>query len=320
MLNYKHPVAHPETVPSATVPIYAILGPVLVLLGLGMYLRINRDHIHSALQGLLGAIALTLMLTEATKNYVGRPRPDFYYRCFPDGVLKMIDDTHPDCSQGRGVNDGRKSFFSGHASLSAAGLTYLTFFLALLLRTYHAWRRETLKGSLLPLNLLESSVERAPFVVVLLEAPLLTLVVSLLPSLGAMFVAASRVRDYRHHTSDVVVGYAVGLVVSYLCFRLYFPPPLDLIPSTTERGASSGNGGGMGVGMPSPSRRDLRAGEGGDVAAPADFISISTGPTSASTALRGGAKVQPAGGSTSGGGPGAMTMVGGISRAGDEAV
>ena len=36
--------------------------------------------------GLLFSVLITGVLTDAIKDGVGRPRPNFFWRCFPDGV------------------------------------------------------------------------------------------------------------------------------------------------------------------------------------------------------------------------------------------
>jgi len=36
--------------------------------------------------GLLFSVLITAVLTDAIKDGVGRPRPNFFWRCFPDGM------------------------------------------------------------------------------------------------------------------------------------------------------------------------------------------------------------------------------------------
>ena len=71
-------------------------------------------------------LCLNGLITSLLKISVGRPRPDFYYRCFPDGVL-VVNPLYSQPQNGsleyfsctgdlKVINEGRKSFPSGHSS------------------------------------------------------------------------------------------------------------------------------------------------------------------------------------------------------------
>lgn len=92
------------------------------------------------------------------------------------------------------LQDGFKSFPSGHASVSFAGLFYLSLYLAAKLHVLDA------KGE----------VWRTFLVMV--------------PTLGAALITGTRIMDARHHPFDVISGAMLGVLVSWASYRQYFPP------------------------------------------------------------------------------------------------
>ncbi|XP_020554262.1 putative lipid phosphate phosphatase 3, chloroplastic isoform X3 [Sesamum indicum] len=186
MSDFKYPLKS-STVPPWAVPIYAIIMPLIVFLL--FYLR-RRDvyDLHHTILGLLFSVLITAVLTDAIKDAVGRPRPDFFWRCFPDGKDAYDQWGNVVCHGDKSViRQGHKSFPSGHTSWAFAGLGFLSLYLAGKIKAFDG------KGHVAKLC------------------------VVLLPLVIASLIGISRVNDYRHHWQDVVAGGFLVLPTSISC-------------------------------------------------------------------------------------------------------
>ncbi|KIW42481.1 uncharacterized protein PV06_06027 [Exophiala oligosperma] len=158
--------------------------------------------------GLLLAQGAAFVITGSLKNLCGKPRPDLVDRCQPRAgsadavpyglVTKVI------CTQTNSaiMQDGFRSFPSGHSSSSFGGLFYLSLYLAA------------------KLHVLDQKGEVWRTVIVLI------------PTLAASCVAMSRIMDARHHPFDVLFGSALGILCAWGSYRQYFPP----VSHTWEKG------------------------------------------------------------------------------------
>ncbi|KAL6705861.1 hypothetical protein ACN47E_006321 [Coniothyrium glycines] len=162
-----------------------------------------KDRLWELNCGILGlglSVGAAFTITGALKNAIGKPRPDFIDRCMIDA--SKIDKTQyalqsiAICTQTDNyiLQDGFKSFPSGHSSVSFAGLFYLSIYLAGKLHVLDA------KGE----------VWRSFLVMV--------------PTLGAALITGTRIMDARHHPFDVISGALLGILVSWGSYRQYFPP------------------------------------------------------------------------------------------------
>jgi len=147
------------------------------------------QYLSETLLGLLSSIAVALFFVSLVKVNVGRLRPDFLARCQPsDGVCS--GDAHD-------IMEGRKSFPSGHTSLSFAGLGYLSLWLGM--------------------RLAHGATSRA--------GQLWKVLIAAIPYLLAGWIGLSRIQDYWHHWEDVLVGAFIGHVTAYVLFRARWPEP-----------------------------------------------------------------------------------------------
>lgn len=233
-------------------------------------------ELHVGWLGLALALVSAWFFTEGMKNMFGKPRPDLLSRCEPDienaakyvvggyegetmnGQLYSADicqqkDSHK-------LNDGFRSYPSGHASSSAAGLIYLSLFLASKFAvtipfvlpataaagtTTHAAfpsrmrsevdpyeptrSRDLESGSAAssPLNGKMAARHNAKLMSLRRQAaapPIYLLVITLVPFCVAVFIASSRWFDFRHHGFDILFGFLMGVITSIYSFRYYHLP------------------------------------------------------------------------------------------------
>ncbi|OMP04704.1 Phosphatidic acid phosphatase type 2/haloperoxidase [Corchorus olitorius] len=194
MEDLKYPLKS-NTVPVWAVPMYAVVLPTVIFII--VYIR-RRDvyDLHHAILGLLFSVLVTAVITDAIKNAVGRPRPDFFWRCFPDGKDEYDKWGNVICHGVKSViKEGHKSFPSGHTSWSFAGLGFLSLYLSGKIQAFDR------------------------------RGHVAKLCIVFLPLLVAALVGISRVDDYWHHWQDVFAGGLLGLVVATFCYLQFFPPP-----------------------------------------------------------------------------------------------
>ncbi|XP_049357022.1 probable lipid phosphate phosphatase 4 isoform X3 [Solanum verrucosum] len=196
--DLKFPFKEHDTIPMWAVPIFAIILPCTVFL---IYYHYRRDvyDLHHAILGILYSVLVTAVITDSIKDAVGRPRPNFFYRCFPDGIEAFQPNGDVNChGDPKVVKEGYKSFPSGHTSWSFAGLAFLSWYLCGKVKAFDR-RGHAAK-----------------------------LCIVLLPLLFAALVGISRIDDYWHHWTDVFTGSIIGSVVASLCYLLFFPFPHDI--------------------------------------------------------------------------------------------
>ncbi|KAJ1986047.1 hypothetical protein H4R33_003589 [Dimargaris cristalligena] len=196
----QHPMK-PDTVTPTMLIIISFVIPIVVIFFNAVFIRRSWFDLHQGWLGCMLALTLTIMVTHTLKVTVGRLRPDFIDRC----KLDRSNGTPTDpgiglsnsslCTQTNSkiLRDGMKSFPSGHSSMTFAGMTYLTLYLAGKLHI-HDQKGHTIKTF-----------------------------ITIMPLLGAALVAVSRTCDYRHHWQDVTIGSIIGILCAYFAYRQYYP-------------------------------------------------------------------------------------------------
>lgn len=225
--------------------------------------------------GLALSLATAFMFTQGMKLLFGKPRPDLLSRCQPDlgniathavgsyatafspewvlvnsGICQQTDRSK--------LDDGFKSFPSGHASFSWAGLLYLSLFLASkfaiaipflpprpysqdskytaleteqrdVLPLYHQQGQQTPSKPTAPERSASTTGSSAASSVIPIRnqaaaPPTWTLVLAIIPVATAIYICSTRYAQFRHFGADLIGGSLIGIIAAWSSFRWYHLP------------------------------------------------------------------------------------------------
>lgn len=236
-------------------------------------------ELHAGWLGLALSLVGAWFITSGMKNLFGKPRPDLLSRCEPNyanetayyvlsgeaGRLGRL--VYADICQSTDkskLDDGFRSYPSGHSSSAAAGLIYLSFFLASKFAVVIPFvsgsgyrdgsssvafpSRNNTANSIGANNTAykalshgtdelsapgDTAVARqiashgSSVLAVRRQAatpPVYLLVLTVLPFFLAIFIAGSRWCDFRHHGFDILFGFIIGTITAWFAFRFYHLP------------------------------------------------------------------------------------------------
>ncbi|KAK4999615.1 hypothetical protein LTR66_001397 [Elasticomyces elasticus] len=245
----------------------------------GLFWRRKLWELNTGWMGLGLSLATAFLLTNGLKNINGKPRPNLLARCEPDlaniaahvvgGYGQPINERwtlvsasicrNPNMSI---LNDGFRSFPSGHSSFSWAGLMYLTLFLCakfaiaipflpaqspsrsraqpfyeqdinlLPLHRRHGNASLDSHKSNVPLGgnrepeqaLSRNETAHMPIRNQAAAPPNWVLVLALIPIGVALYISSTRFTDFMHFGFDIISGALIGIATSWFAFRWYHLP------------------------------------------------------------------------------------------------
>jgi len=191
-----------DTISNLTLIVTTILVPFLVIIISQIILRPrprlgsswNRTFFHSLYQSsflFIFGFWINTIIMELSKRTVGRLRPHFLAVCEPNLNCSNGTYFHTNYICGNPneklIREAQMSFFSGHATMAMYGAVTLIMYLHYKL----SGRKLFYLRTILQLILL----------------------------MYALYVGFSRVADYKHHWTDVVVGFAFGGLVAVLMYQ-----------------------------------------------------------------------------------------------------
>jgi len=192
------PLVERESVPDWLLAVVCLILPFIIMIIFDFKGR--RGDLHAGLCRLMFALGCNEFVTLWLKLYAGYFRPNFYSLCnYDTDTMECQSNTFK----------SRKSFPSGHASLSFCSMTILSLFFLDKAKSYtHDNGR--------PFNFdTEADMIKSYF------KGRIAKIFAVLPMLLAIFISASRVHDDMHHPADIVAGALIGFTSAKFAHSLW---------------------------------------------------------------------------------------------------
>lgn len=248
----------PETVTNSTLILASLVAPAAIIFIGSVFIRTqfrSQPSRKSSLRrklwewnagwmGLALAYAVAFTITNGAKEVLGKPRPNLLARCNPDisrqssaiagGIGDQIEegislfDWRICRNTGSLLDEGFRSFPSGHSSLAFAGLVYLALWLCakLGISVPYLGPQNLPSTSDMP-NLTPIAKKKDDVASARTQAaapPTYLIIFPLIPIGGAIFISSTRYSDFWHHGFDVLTSAILGILTAWLGFRWYHMP------------------------------------------------------------------------------------------------
>jgi len=147
------------------------------------------------------SLAIAFLISNGTKNLVGKPRPDLLARCNPD-LSRTLNSTVG--GVGNQVDEG-------------INLVLWTISFAI---TIPFLKYQNLGSKTFSINADEPLPPRSQAA----APPIYILVFPLIPTCAAIYISTTRYSDFYHHGFNIIIGAILGIASAWLGFRWYHLP------------------------------------------------------------------------------------------------
>ena len=182
--NSAFPHAEKSTLPTVVIGVILVLISAVVI-ALAYFLQkkyptfFNHFRLFTLIWGLAASEGIAGVCVAIFKNMVGRPRPDLYAVCGSN--VTSDPSSCPKLSKSE-FYDQFRSWPSGHSQTAMSGFLYIGLFVQSFFVSKQMWT--SFVGSL--------------FIIF------------------AIYCGSTRIRDYKHHPDDVLAGFFIGFVFTYM--------------------------------------------------------------------------------------------------------